>query len=465
LERFVEYFDKALPADQQKFDATIKDFLTIARNICAKRERAQAVAPKVQAMSEAQRLSDLKQQMKEMFDLADTNNDGCLSREELDDFISKNAAFRRMLVQYDVKYRRSGVRRTKVKETDFEGSTQVRVIKEYIPDYDGNEEDVSIVLDYFRAMDLNHDDKIDILEFLEAMDFKLAMCEMFDSIDADGNRGIDKQELDTALYSGDSRLLKVLLSAGVDIFEVFSTFDANHDGIISLDEFLAVVLKAKGATSQTMPPTNRPVSQLEHTTPSEELAPSPDVAFQTTVKKHSTKAQVKAEVKALFKAADINGDGVLSREELLAFVSANSELQQLLERSGLRCQEYVEGSRNEAEAALRKLDGAKVMQDYFDAMDEDANDEVDLFEFLRAIDFSLELCEIFDQMDTDVSGDVDRAELRAFMDLHHNLHFTQRLIDANINPVRVFDELDTDHNDRISLSEFMEIAARTAKVI
>lgn len=156
----------------------------------------------------------------------------------------------------------------------------------------------------------------------------------------------------------------------------------------------------------------------------------------------------KKDLKGLFNRADTNGDGKLTRTELENFIDGNPFFAQKL----VEAASFVRKQTPDAKPG-------RIIKDYFTAMDADANGEIDVVEFLRAVDLELAVVELFEQIDTDGSGDISKAELSNYLaNVDHQ--FEVMLTEAGINSFQVFEAIDTDANNSISLEEFLQIAFR-----
>jgi len=168
------------------------------------------------------------------------------------------------------------------------------------------------------------------------------------------------------------------------------------------------------------------------------------IAAQVVIDQFAWDGKQKRKIRDMFKAADRNGDGKLDRHELNAFVTKNKELESILDGRGV------------------VVAYGETLQAYFDEMTD--GEEVDMHEFMQAIDFTFEFCEIFQKMDVDKNGGVDVQEFKTYMDTDVDIFLTRNMEAIGcdrFDMAKSFDQLDSDGNGTIDLKEFLRIGVNS----
>merc|ERR1719394_93349 len=172
----------------------------------------------------------------------------------------------------------------------------------------------------FSIGDTNGDGAIDIKEFIAVMCpsatavvFKLGQAfkgkdgaaAAFKQIDVNGDGLLSKQEMSSAMLGG-SKLSKSEVDA------IFKLGDVNGDGEIDMEEFLAVMVPSVGYSMTTSSSSSTSFSQTTVT----------KTSFSKTTVSSSSFCSVGmtfgsvSDAKAAFQRFDINGDGVMDKEEM-----------------------------------------------------------------------------------------------------------------------------------------------------
>merc|ERR1719336_835426 len=170
----------------------------------------------------------------------------------------------------------------------------------------------------FSIGDTNGDGEIDIDEFIAVMCpsamavvFKISQAvkgkegaaAVFKQIDVNGDGLLSKQEMSSAMIGG-SRLSKSEVDA------IFKLGDVNGDGEIDMEEFLAVMVPSVGmsmssVSSSSFSKTTMTSTSFSKTTVSSTSMCSVGMTFGSV-----------SDAKAAFQRFDINGDGVMDRDEM-----------------------------------------------------------------------------------------------------------------------------------------------------
>merc|ERR1719394_735685 len=169
----------------------------------------------------------------------------------------------------------------------------------------------------FSIGDTNGDGEIDVEEFIAVMCpsamavvFKISQAvkgkegaaAVFKQIDVNGDGMISKQEMSSAMIGG-SRLSKSEVDA------IFKLGDSNGDGEIDMEEFLAVMVPSVTAVSSSSS------SSFSQSTVTKSSFTKTSVTSSTCVSVGMTFGSV-SDAKAAFQRFDVNGDGVMDKEEM-----------------------------------------------------------------------------------------------------------------------------------------------------
>jgi len=290
----------------------------------------------------------------------------------------------------------------------------------------------------FKLGDTNGDGEIDIDEFIgvmcpsaTAVVFKISQvfkgkegaAAAFKKIDIDGDGLISKKEMSSAVIGG-SKLSKTEIDA------IFKLGDTNNDGEIDIEEFLAVMVPSSGF-SQTSVCVQSSSSSFSQTTVTKSSFTS--VSSTSFCSVGMTFGSV-SDAKAAFQRFDINGDGVMDKEEMKQMMNSASgkkvsdgEVNALFQKGDLdgdgqvdmhefirlmfpACSEGISklqksfANLNEVKAAFRKFDadgdGHITRQELKGVMAKFSDSEVDA---------------VFALGDRDQSGGIDYVEFIAMM--------------------------------------------------
>merc|ERR1719450_983379 len=172
----------------------------------------------------------------------------------------------------------------------------------------------------FKLGDANGDGEIDLDEFIGvlcpsagAVVFKISQvfkgkegaAAAFSKIDINGDGLISKQEMSSAVIGG-SKLSKTEVDA------IFKLGDTNGDGEIDMEEFLAVMVPSSGF-SQTSISVQSSSSSFSQTTVTKSSFTS---ASSTSFMSVGMTFGSVSDAKAAFQRFDINGDGVMDKDEM-----------------------------------------------------------------------------------------------------------------------------------------------------
>merc|ERR1719431_214600 len=287
----------------------------------------------------------------------------------------------------------------------------------------------------FKLGDANGDGEIDIDEFIGvlcpsagAVVFKIAQvfkgkegaAAAFSKIDINGDGLISKQEMSSAVIGG-SKLSKTEVDA------IFKLGDTNGDGEIDMEEFLAVMVPSSGFSQTTMS-VQSSSSSFSQTTVTKSSFTS--VSSTSSMSVGMTFGSV-SDAKSAFQRFDINGDGVMDKEEMRQMMNS---------------------------AAGKKVSDAEVNA-LFQKGDLDGDGQIDMHEFIRLMfpacsegisklqkSFANlnEVKAAFRKFDADGDGHITRQELKGVM-----AKFSDSDLDA------VFALGDRDQSGGIDYTEFI----------
>merc|ERR1719495_1495778 len=370
----------------------------------------------------------------------------------------------------------------------------------------------------FKLGDTNGDGEIDIDEFIgvmcpsaTAVVFKISQAfngkdgaaAAFRQIDINGDGLISKQEMSSAAVGG-SKLSKTEVDA------IFKLGDTNGDGEIDLEEFLAVMVPSAGFSQtssmsvQSSSFTQTTVTKTSFTSVSSASFCSVGMTFGSV-----------SDAKAAFQRFDVNGDGVMDKEEMRQMMNSaagkkvsDAEVNTLFQKGDIdgdgqidmhefirlmfpKCSEGITklqnsfGNLNEVKAAFRKFDAdgdghitrqelkgvmAKFSDSEVDAVfalgDRDQSGGIDYTEFIAMMipnsgsilkkissQFGSEkkVMEGFKKLDANGDGAISKNELKSGM----------RLSDQEVEIVFALGDIDQD--GEISSSEFVRLMCPAAE--
>merc|ERR1719483_244231 len=195
-----------------------------------------------------------------------------------------------------------------------------------------NEQQVEAI---FSLGDSNNDGEIDLQEFISCMcpsasavvfkvsklfNSKEKAAEAFKKIDINGDGLISKDEMRSASLSNGAKL------NAVEVDSIFSLGDANGDGEIDMEEFLAVMVPSAGFSSSFSSSSNTQLVKKSPTSsPSSSFSQSSSATTSYSTSSASASASASTvsvsfssalDVKKAFRQFDSNGDGHLDKKEL-----------------------------------------------------------------------------------------------------------------------------------------------------
>ena len=294
-----------------------------------------------------------------------------------------------------------------------------------------NEQEVNAI---FALGDSNNDGEIDLDEFIavlcpsaSAVVFKISQMfkdksgaeAAFKKIDINGDGLISKEEMSKATFAGNAKL------SNIEVNAIFELGDINKDGEIDLDEFLAVMIPKAGASTTSSFQSSQVTS----------VQMSSSSSFKTTsyCSVGMTFGSV-ADAKAAFRRFDVNGDGVMDKDEMMQMMSSAAgkkvsamEVDTMFKQGDLDgdgqidMQEFIKLMFPKSAAALAKLQSSfKSLNDIkmaFRKVDIDGDGHISLDELRSMMSgFSGEEVEaVFAIGDQDKSGGIDFTEFIAMM--------------------------------------------------
>lgn len=371
------------------------------------------------------------QEIEAIFAIGDVDNDGAIS---LDEFVSVMCPSASTVVgRLSKTYGNLEEIKQGFKKLDKDNDGMISKKEMASAGLSGQEVDA-----IFKLGDTNGDGEIDLDEFIgvmcpsaTAVVFKIGQvfkgkegaAAAFSKIDINGDGLISKQEMSSAVIGG-SKLSKTEVDA------IFKLGDSNNDGEIDLEEFLAVMIPSSGF-SQTSVCVQSSSSSFSQTTVSKSSFTS--VSSTSFCSVGMTFGSV-SDAKAAFQRFDINGDGVMDKEEMKQMMNSASgkkvsdgEVNALFQKGDLdgdgqvdmhefirlmfpACSEGISklqksfANLNEVKAAFRKFDadgdGHITRQELKGVMAKFSDSEVDA---------------VFALGDRDQSGGIDYIEFIAMM--------------------------------------------------
>ena len=207
----------------------------------------------------------------------------------------------------------------------------------------------------FALGDTNGDGEIDLQEFIQCMcpsasavvckigkqfGSKEQAAEAFKRIDANGDGVLSRDELRSAALPNGAKL------TSIEVDSIFALGDANNDGEIDLEEFLAVMVPSAGFSSSFSSSSNTTfikktassMTSFSSSSSSSFQQQSSSSSMQQTYVSTSKYTQSSAssssssvsfssaaEVKAAFRQFDANGDGQLDRNEFKQLLASSGK--------------------------------------------------------------------------------------------------------------------------------------------
>ena len=251
------------------------------------------------------------QEIEAIFAIGDVDNDGAISLNEFVAVMCPSAAT--VVGRLSKTYGNLQQIKAGFKKLDVNGDGLIS--KQEMSSAGLSQQEVNAI---FSIGDTNGDGEIDIDEFIGVMCpsalavvFKLGQvfkgkegaAAAFKQIDCNGDGLLSKQEMSSAMLGG-SRLSKSEVDA------IFKLGDVNGDGEIDMEEFLAVMVPSVGfsmssVSSSSFSQTTVTSSSFSKTTVSSTSMCSVGMTFGSV-----------SDAKAAFQRFDINGDGVMDKEEM-----------------------------------------------------------------------------------------------------------------------------------------------------
>jgi len=262
--------------------------------------------------------------------------------------------------------------------------------------------------------------------FLRYIHYYNHLWSLFESLDADGDRRISREEF--------KKVASVLpMSEDPDV--VFDKVDTNKGGMILFDEFCRFMATQddsepdkKEPTKDQTPAAAPTLSEEEEESKQPEESTTPKKASHERVPHAVLKVAIppKAEALKMFDQCDVNGNGMLSLAEL---DKAIVELKPVFNNKPAIMRAYKASDRNNDGFVRRG-------EFYF---------------FLKFIQYYNDLWEVFDAVDTSDDRRITRAEFE-------QASFLLEL--GDLNPDDVFDKIDTNKGGYILFDEFCVWKAR-----
>jgi len=245
------------------------------------------------------------------------------------------------------------------------------------------------------------------------------MRDAFEKMDVNGDGNLSKMEIKMAICNDEELrdLLELPHMASDEFDELYSRIDLDESMSVTFDEFHTYFMKKK-----------------------EDLA--------REQRKRKKEEQYKNSLKAAYKMVDINGDGDVSKTEMLMAIQSNFKIQELLHnKSGGMSEE-------EFEFMYKKID-------------KDGSDSIDFEEFsqffiqkrIEHMDEEekkeLETRKAFNLIDYDHSGTLSRAELLHAMKDNVRIRSLLGIKDADSDDFnKIYNKIDKDKSEEIDFDEF-----------
>merc|ERR1719336_448635 len=369
------------------------------------------------------------QEIDAIFAIGDVDNDGSISLTEFVAVMCPTAAT--VVGRLSKTY--SNLQQIKQGFSSLDKNGDGKISKQEMASAGLSQQEVAAI---FSIGDTNGDGEIDVEEFIAVMCpsamavvFKISQAvkgkegaaAVFKQIDVNGDGLLSKQEMSSAMIGG-SRLSKSEVDA------IFKLGDVNGDGEIDMEEFLAVMVPSVGmsmssVSSSSFSKTTITSTSFSKTTVSSTSMCSVGMTFGSV-----------SDAKSAFQRFDINGDGVMDREEMKQMMNSaagkkvsDAEVNALFQKGDidgdgqLDMHEFVRlmfpscsdalaklqksyPNLNEVKAAFRKFDadgdGHITKQELTGVMKGCSNNEVDA---------------VFALGDIDQSGGIDYQEFIAMM--------------------------------------------------
>jgi len=368
------------------------------------------------------------QEIEAIFAVGDVDNDGAISLNEFIAVMCPSAST--VVGRLSKTYKNLEEIKQGFKKLDKNNDGQISKQEMASAGLSGQEVDA-----IFKLGDANGDGEIDIDEFIGvlcpsagAVVFKIAQvfkgkegaAAAFSKIDINGDGLISKQEMSSAVIGG-SKLSKTEVDA------IFKLGDTNGDGEIDMEEFLAVMVPSSGFSQTTMSVQSSSSSFSQTTVTKSSFTSVSSTSFMSV---GMTFGSV-SDAKSAFQRFDINGDGVMDKEEMRQMMNS---------------------------AAGKKVSDAEVNA-LFQKGDLDGDGQIDMHEFIRLMfpacsegisklqkSFANlnEVKAAFRKFDADGDGHITRQELKGVM-----ANFSDSDVDA------VFALGDRDQSGGIDYTEFI----------
>jgi Ca2+-binding EF-hand superfamily protein len=217
-------------------------------------------------------------------------------------------------------------------------------------------------------------------EAKEAIDHvKAELSEIWRALDADGDDEVTKEELQTALKRRGTAEDKRVKKLGK--LYSFEQLDQDRNGKISKSEFFSMFY-------------------------------------------------VESRLAQLFKVADTDANGCLSKAEVKKLIDDYPEVAVLIDRRGGKAAHYVT-----------------------EQFDEDSDGMISLNEFMRKLHSNQTVVELFTELDKDGSGTISKQEVAE--GLKANEALMGKFKKVGIKQVMVFEQLDLNGDGTVTLKEFM----------
>ena len=311
---------------------------------------------------------EMKKDIKEMFDLVDTDGSGEIDKAEFEAAVAAHGALGQK------------ARKGFAQLTTRQGPSWEDVLE--VLDADGNGKVSWPEIEGFIAeMEQQYGEKM-------PKEMKKEIKDMFDMVDTDGSGEIDKAEFEAAVAAHGALgqkarkgFAQILSRQGAPSWEdVLAVLDADGNQKVSWGEIEAFIAEMEEQYGEKMP------------------------------------KDMKKEIKNMFDMVDTDGSGEIDKAEFEAAVAAHGALGQKT-RKGF--------------AQLLAKQGAPSWEDVLEVLDADGNQKVSWGEIEAFIaemeeqygekmpkDMKKEIKKMFDMVDADGSGEIDKAEFEAAVAAH-----------------------------------------------
>eukprot|EP00092_Neocalanus_flemingeri_P000651 GFUD01000693.1.p1 GENE.GFUD01000693.1~~GFUD01000693.1.p1 ORF type:complete len:3364 (-),score=1087.83 GFUD01000693.1:1093-10800(-) len=354
-----------------------------------------------------------------IFALGDTNNDGEIDVSEFVAVLCPSAST--VVARISKGFKTLEDIKLAFKKFDKDGDGLIS--KNEMASCGLNEQQVTAI---FALGDTNNDGEIDVQEFISCMcpsasavvfkvsklfNSKEKAAEAFKKIDFNGDGLISKDEMKSASLSNGTKL------NSIEVDSIFTLGDANGDGEIDMEEFLAVMVPAAGFSSSFSSSSN---TQFVQKTTTSSFSSSSSSSFKqsssssvsqsySATTSYSTSSSASAsvsfssavDVKKAFKKFDSNGDGHLDKNEFKQLLSSSGKNVSDQEVAALFAQGDVDG------------DGMIDIQEFVKLMFPAAS--TTLTKVQQSFKNLNDVKSAFRKFDSDGDGHISRTELRQVM--------------------------------------------------